>query len=88
MRPGCSWEDLYVDTIVALLFILAPLPNALFSHCGQDDFGGDYEASGPADLGRFLTSIVVVSGFALPIVLAHAEVITTPASAMSIIGGG
>jgi hypothetical protein len=73
---------------VALTFILAPLPNALFSHCGQDDFGGDYETSGPVDLGRFLTSIVVVTGFALPIVLAHSEVIKPAASLMSIIGGG
>jgi len=71
---------------VALTFVLAPLPNALFPHCGSDDFSG--EGSGPIDLGRFLTSIIVVTGFALPIVLAHAEVIRTGACITSMIGGG
>jgi hypothetical protein len=72
---------------VALIFVLAPLPNWLFSHCGGDDFTADYEGSGPVDLGRFITSIVVVTGFALPLVLAHSEVIRPGACAMSIIGG-
>lgn len=71
----------------ALIFVLAPLPNALFAHCGGDDFTTDYEGSGPVDLGRFLTSTVVVTGFALPLVLAHSEIIRPGACAMSIIGG-
>lgn len=71
----------------ALTFVLAPLPNALFSHCGGDDFSGE-ENSGPVDLGRFITSLIVVTGFALPIVLAHSEVILSEAAVMSIIGGG
>jgi len=75
--------------ILALLFVLAPLPNALLSHCGADDFASYETASGgPIDLGRFLTSIVVVTGFALPIVLAHSGIIHTGAAVMSIIGGG
>lgn len=72
---------------VALIFVLAPLPNWLFSHCGGDDFTTDYEGSGPIDLGRFITSTVVVTGFALPLVLAHSEIIRPGACAMSIIGG-
>jgi hypothetical protein len=40
------------------------------------------------DLGRFITSIIVVTGFAFPLVLAHAEVIRPMASIMSIVGGG
>ena len=72
-----------------MTFVLAPLPNALFSHCGQDEFGGSYEGGGgPVDLGRFITSIFVVTGFALPIVLTHSEVIYPAACVMSIIGGG
>ena len=67
--------------------MLAPLPNALFAHCGGDDFTTDYEGSGPVDLGRFLTATVVVTGFALPLVLAHSEIIRPAACAMSIIGG-
>jgi hypothetical protein len=75
--------------MLALTFVLAPLPNAVFSHCGSDEFASaQYESSGPIDLGRFLTSVFVVTGFALPIVLAHSEIITTSACAMSIVGGG
>ena len=58
-------------------------------NCGGDEFGSSYESSSPAvDFGRFLTSIVVVTGFALPIVLSHAGVITGQACIMSIAGGG
>lgn len=81
--PDIPW-----NALTALTFVLAPLPNALFSHCGSDEFAASYEGSGPIDLGRFITSIVVVSGFALPIVLAHSEVIHPNACAMSIVGGG
>ena len=69
-----------------MTFVLAPLPNALFPHCGSNDFSA--ESSGLVDLGRFITSIIVVTGFAFPIVLAHAEVIRMGACVTSIVGGG
>ena len=71
----------------ALTFVLAPLPNALFAHCGGDDFSS-HDSSGPVDFGRFLTSVVVVTGFAFPVVLTHSEVVRPGACVMSIIGGG
>ncbi|KAF5391256.1 hypothetical protein D9757_001864 [Collybiopsis confluens] len=74
--------------LLAITFVIAPLPNALFSHCGADDFSPSYEPTGAVDLGRFLTSLIVITGFAFPIVLAHSGVINTSASAMSIVGGG
>ena len=74
--------------ISALTFVLAPLPNAIFARCGGDDFSTEYDGSGPVDLGRFITATVVVTGFALPLVLAHSEVITKGACVMSIAGGG
>jgi hypothetical protein len=40
------------------------------------------------DLGRFITAIIVVTGFAFPIVLAHSEIIRVGACVMSIVGGG
>jgi len=85
---SCALFQNWLPLLVALIFVLAPLPNALFSHCGSDDFSGEHEGSGPVDLGRFITSIFVVTGFALPIILAHSEVIRMPASVMSIVGGG
>ena len=39
--------------------LLAPLPNALFSHCGSDELSS-YESSAPIDLGRFITALFVV----------------------------
>lgn len=81
-------SEYYLTPFVALIFVLAPLPNALFSHCGSDEFSSYENTGGPVDLGRFLTSLIVVTGFALPIVLAHSGVIDSKASAMSIVGGG
>jgi hypothetical protein len=71
-----------------LTFVLAPLPNALFAHCGSDELSSNYEGSAPVDFGRFITSMFVVTGFALPIVLAHSNVIDPKACVMSITGGG
>ncbi|KAN0077276.1 Vacuolar protein sorting 55 [Tylopilus felleus] len=85
---SCALWNNWLPLLVALTFVLAPLPNALFAHCGGDEFSS-YEAStGPIDLGRFITSIIVVTGFALPVVLTHSEVIRPGACIMSIIGGG
>jgi len=36
----------------------------------------------------FITSVFVITGFALPIVLAHSDIIDSRACAMSIAGGG
>ncbi|KDQ60799.1 hypothetical protein JAAARDRAFT_204604 [Jaapia argillacea MUCL 33604] len=85
---SCALWSNWLPLLVALTFVLAPLPNALFSHCGADDFSAEYEGSAPADVGRFITSVVVVTGFALPIILAHSEIIRPAACVMSIIGGG
>ncbi|EPQ58110.1 vacuolar protein sorting 55 [Gloeophyllum trabeum ATCC 11539] len=85
---SCALWANWLPLLVALTFVLAPLPNALFGRCSADDFSAEYESSGPADVGRFLTSVIVVTGFALPIVLAHSEVIRPAACVMSIIGGG
>lgn len=74
----------------ALTFVLAPAPNALAASCARgQDFSAEYDTTSPiVDFGRFMTSCVVVTGFALPIVLSHAQVIHPAASVMSLIGGG
>jgi len=85
---SCALWQNWLPLIVALTFVLAPLPNAIFSHCGGGDEFGASDSNPAVDFGRFLTSCVVITGFALPLVLAHAEVIHPTASAMSIVGGG
>ncbi|EKM82664.1 hypothetical protein AGABI1DRAFT_111246 [Agaricus bisporus var. burnettii JB137-S8] len=84
---SCALWANWLPLLVALTFVLAPLPNAVFSHLASDEFAS-YENSGPVDLGRFTTSLIVITGFALPIVLAHSGIIDSKASAMSIVGGG
>lgn len=39
------------------------------------------------DVGNFLTAAMVLSGAALPIVLAHAGLVATPAAIMALTGG-
>ncbi|KAF7304921.1 hypothetical protein MKEN_01206400 [Mycena kentingensis (nom. inval.)] len=87
---SCVLYHNWLPLLVALIFVVAPLPNALFAHCGGDEFAASYDGvnSGPVDLGRFITAFIVTTGFALPIVLAHAEVIHNAACLMSILGGG
>ncbi|KAL0074083.1 vacuolar protein sorting 55, partial [Phycomyces blakesleeanus] len=72
-------------------YVLAPLPNEIFGRCseehGSELWNDDDNSSSFTDAGRFITGILIVTGFCLPFVLAHAEVITVPAMIMSIIGG-
>lgn len=74
----------------ALIFFSAPFPNAFAAAAVRSsDFSAEYDNTSPIlDFGRFMTSIMVVTGFALPIALAHAQVIHPVASVMSIAGGG
>ncbi|KPV78694.1 uncharacterized protein RHOBADRAFT_51129 [Rhodotorula graminis WP1] len=84
---SCALWGNWLPLLTAILFTLAPLPNWLFSRCaGADDFSAEY-SSGPVDFGHFLTSCFLVSGVALPYVLAHAEVIHQAAAWMSAAGG-
>ncbi|KAI6028414.1 vacuolar protein sorting 55 protein [Pisolithus orientalis] len=84
---SCALWANWLPLLVALTFVLAPLPNALFAHCGGDEFSA-HESTAAVDLGRFITATIVVTGFALPVVLTHSEVIKPAACVMSIIGGG
>ncbi|PKC08936.1 vacuolar protein sorting 55 [Rhizophagus irregularis] len=81
-----NWWPLFV----VATFVLAPLPNFIFSKCASGDdlyYFNEQSNNGPKDFGKFLTSILVVSGIALPIILAHIEVIEFAAMLMSVSGG-
>jgi len=84
---SCALFSNWLPILVALTFVFAPLPNSLCARCaGADDFSADYN-SAYVDFGNWLTSGIVVMGFALPITLAHTGVITEMAGIMSIAGG-
>jgi len=85
---SCALWQNWLPLLVALTFVLAPLPNTLFGHCRGDDSFAAEESSGAVDLGRFITAVIVITGFAFPLVLAHSDVIKMQACIMSIVGGG
>ncbi|KID94183.1 Vacuolar protein sorting 55 superfamily, partial [Metarhizium majus ARSEF 297] len=84
---SCALYQSYFPLLVVATYVVAPLPNWICSRCANpDDF---VESSGAAvlDLGRFLTGFLVVMGMALPVVLAHSDLIRVEAMVMSIVGG-
>ncbi|KAJ2304422.1 Vacuolar protein sorting-associated protein 55 [Coemansia sp. RSA 2706] len=83
---SCALYGNWWPLLVVFTYALAPLPNAIFGRYVSMDPLADVSSS-VADFGRFLTSMLVVSGFGLPVVLAHAGIITFMAMAMSITGG-
>ncbi|KAI9243638.1 vacuolar protein sorting 55 [Sporodiniella umbellata] len=84
---SCALYHNWWPLAVVAIYIASPLPNALCGkYAGEEDIHTDYN-SGIMDAGHFVTGMLVVSGFSLPFILAHAEVITIPAMLMSISGG-
>ncbi|CEJ89847.1 Putative Vacuolar protein sorting 55 [[Torrubiella] hemipterigena] len=84
---SCALFQDYHPLLVVATYIIAPIPNWICSRCANpDDF---VESSGAAvlDLGRFFTGFFVLMGMALPVVLAHSEIIRVEAMIMSIVGG-
>ncbi|CZT19087.1 probable Vacuolar protein sorting 55 superfamily [Ramularia collo-cygni] len=77
----------YLPLLVVATYVFAPIPNWL---CGKAQNSDDFMDSGSnsiVELGKFITGFLVVMGIALPVVLAHCDLIQTPAMAMSIVGG-
>ncbi|RFU81210.1 vacuolar sorting 55 superfamily [Trichoderma arundinaceum] len=84
---SCALYKVYYPLLVVATYVLAPLPNWICSRCANPD---DFVESGGAavlDLGRFFTGFFVVMGMALPVVLAHSDLIRVEAMIMSITGG-
>lgn len=75
----------WLPLTVVLMFILAPLPNALFGS-KNDDFMSETPDL-LVDFGRFFTAFLLTSGVALPITFAHNGLINIPAMMMSLAGG-
>ncbi|KAK9762550.1 Vacuolar protein sorting-associated protein 55 [Basidiobolus ranarum] len=85
---SCALYQNWWPLFVVFTYALAPLPNFIFGRCGGgDDLMSDSHGAGFLDAGRFITAIFIVTGFGLPMVLAHAGVITMPAMLLSISGG-
>ncbi|TPX39017.1 hypothetical protein SeMB42_g06514 [Synchytrium endobioticum] len=83
---SCALFANWLPLIVIATWLLAPLPNVVAKKvAGSDSILG--ETRGVLESGYFATSLLVISGFSLPIVLNHAEKIIFPAMMLSVFGG-
>ncbi|KAJ5934022.1 hypothetical protein N7454_006351, partial [Penicillium verhagenii] len=77
----------YWPLLDVAIYVIAPLPNWICSRCANPDDFMDSSSNAAMDFGRFMTGFLVLTGIALPIVLAHSGEIQLPAMIMSIFGG-
>ncbi|RKO97579.1 hypothetical protein CXG81DRAFT_14947 [Caulochytrium protostelioides] len=86
---SCALFNNWLPLLVILLFLLAPFPNRITRNIASvDPYSlGAEESKGALDTGYFITSMFLVSGIALPMVLTHAEKITSGAMNLAIMGG-
>eukprot|EP00126_Sphaerothecum_destruens_P006103 Sdes_comp19215_c0_seq1m10105 len=79
--------DQWWPLAVILTHILAPIPNIIASKVENDPFSSGGGSEGViVDVCQFITSIIVVSGFAFPLVLCHAGVIHVGAAILTVLG--
>eukprot|EP00028_Trichosphaerium_sp_Am-I-7-wt_P011721 CAMPEP_0168539448 /NCGR_PEP_ID=MMETSP0405-20121227/21835_1 /TAXON_ID=498012 /ORGANISM="Trichosphaerium sp, Strain Am-I-7 wt" /LENGTH=107 /DNA_ID=CAMNT_0008569015 /DNA_START=54 /DNA_END=377 /DNA_ORIENTATION=+ len=82
---ACVLFKNWFPILVVVAYLFAPLPNLLCAACGRGY--EDNKARAFKDAGFFLTGIFVVSGLALPSVLAHLTIIKTTALFLGLAGG-
>jgi len=78
------WHN-WIPIFVVIAYFLAPLPNLVCARCNkgyEHTYGHGFQ-----DVGFFLTGVFIVSGFALPGLLAHVNKIDTAALFMGLAGG-
>ncbi|CAI4045033.1 hypothetical protein SUVZ_10G2290 [Saccharomyces uvarum] len=86
---SCALFHNYYPLFDILIFLLAPIPNTLFSTGNQyhtSDFMSDSSNTGQ-DLAHFLTGMLVTSGVALPVVFYHCQLIGHLSCIMCMTGG-
>ena len=71
--------------LVVIAYFFAAIPNFICSRCGSDPL--DTSGRNFKDLGFFLTGALVITGFGIPAVLAHSDVITIGALFLALAGG-
>ncbi|MBW0573979.1 hypothetical protein O181_113694 [Austropuccinia psidii MF-1] len=86
---SCALWSQWMPLLVAAIFFAAPLPKLIASSCCGTEYelSADY-SSVPIETADFFTSFLLMTGVALPLVLAHSDIITTSACYMSMAGGG
>ncbi|UJR16478.1 hypothetical protein I4U23_003381 [Adineta vaga] len=65
----------WYPTFVIIFYVLCPIPLAIGRRCTSDSGYGTHDSSPCTDLMWFITSVIVISAFGLPVVLWHSTVI-------------
>eukprot|EP01135_Chromosphaera_perkinsii_P001807 Nk52_evm76s210 gene=Nk52_evmTU76s210 len=81
--PG--YDDWWPIAVIAT-HILSPIPNLIGAKVDSDPFSSGDSEGAVVDICQFITSVIVVSGFAFPLVLAHAGTIQLGACILTLIG--
>ncbi|KAL4401127.1 Vacuolar protein sorting-associated protein 55 [Malassezia pachydermatis] len=83
---SCALWSNWMPFWSAVSFALAPAPNVLFGGLAGADSFSDYN-NAYLDFGYFLTGLLLMTGVALPLMLAHTSIITGTAALLSLGGG-
>lgn len=87
---SCALFHNYYPLFDVLIFLLAPLPNAIFGkRDGFDSHGEFMNDTGRSgeDFGHFMTGMLVSSGVLLPVVFHHSKLINYESALMTVSGG-
>jgi len=83
---SCALYSNAYPILVVVAYFLAPFPNLICGKHEDHSFSGE-GGSGIKDLGYFLTGFLVISGFGIPAVLAHSQIIPLAAMGLALAGG-
>ncbi|KAI3661640.1 hypothetical protein MP638_002892 [Amoeboaphelidium occidentale] len=74
---SCALYNNWNPMFALIPFLLSPLPSYLFTGqcCQSDDVFSMDDSSAGKDWGYFVTSVFVVSGFGVILVMAHVDII-------------
>ena len=84
---ACALPNNWYPLITVVAYLFVAMPNILCGMCNRGDIWGDGNR-GWKNSGYFLTSFFLVGGFAIPLILYHADKITKVYPlVLSIVGG-
>ena len=84
---SCAIYGNWLPLLVVLTYLIAPIPNSVCKRLSRDSDLFQEENSSIRETGYFITAFFVVSGFGLPLVLYHGNLIEFGAMCLSLGGG-
>lgn len=84
---SCAIYGNWLPLIVVLTYLIAPIPNSLCKRLSRNSDLFQDDDTFIREVGYFITAFFVVSGFGLPLVLYHGNLIEFGAMMLSLSGG-